>query len=312
VGCREVSRPPEADLAFAVADSLAAEGRAASSTPRYLALRDSFATLRDTASWWRAELWFANGLLIQGKRDSALVELAKADALTSGNANRVGWTSQVRSVFMDHVGHFDSALIQASNAARIARDTHDPKLEARAYHEMGRIHSLSGRYRDALASNQRALEIENGYGATLRVTSTELNELGIDYRHLGRFTDAVAAYDSALKVGRRLGSPVGIAMVEDNLANIRMVTGEPDEALRLLNDALARLEQTGEVRGLAFVHGGLADVYFRARAYADAREHFQKALAINRVAKLPYGEVQNLEGIGRVDLAEGHAVAARS
>jgi tetratricopeptide (TPR) repeat protein len=273
-------------------------------------LRDSFATLRDTASWWRAELWSANGLLTEGKRDSGLVELARADALTNGNANRVGWTIFIRSVFMDHVGHFDSALVQASNAARIARETHDPKLEARAYHEMGRIHSLSGRYREALVNNQRALEIENGYGAPLRVTAIELNELGIDYRHLGRFTDAVASYDSALKIGRQLGNPVGIAMVEDNLANIRMVTGEPDEALTLLNDALSRLEQIGEVRGMAFVHGGLADLYYRARAYAPARDHFEKALAINRAAKLPYGEVQNLEGIGRVDLAEGHAVAA--
>jgi tetratricopeptide (TPR) repeat protein len=211
---------------------------------------------------------------------------------------------------MDRVGHFDSALTEASSAARIARDTHDPKLEARAYHAIGRIHSLSGRYRDALASNQRALEIENGYGATLRDRSLELSELGIDYRHLGRFTDAVASYDSALKIGRLLGSPEGIARVEFNLATIRMATGEPNEALALLNDALGRAEQIGEVRGVAFIHGGLADLYFRARAYKPAREHFEKALSINRVAKLPYGEVQNLEGIGRVDLAEGHAVAA--
>jgi tetratricopeptide (TPR) repeat protein len=311
LGCREFgTRPAQESPAFAIADSLAAEGRAASSTPRYLALRDSFATLRDTASWWRAELWSAEGLLRVGKRDSGLVELVKADALAKGDANHVGWTRYVRSIFMDRVGHFDSALTEASSAARIAQETRDPKLEARAYHAMGRIYSLSGRYHDALVSNQRALEIENSYGATLRETALELSELGIDYRHLGRFTDAVASYDSALKIGRQLGNPEGIARVEFNLANIRMATGEPDEALTLLNDALGRLEQIGEVRGVAFVHGGLADLYYRARAYKPAREHFEKALAINRVAKLPYGEVQNLEGIGRVDLAEGRAIEA--
>jgi CHAT domain-containing protein/Tfp pilus assembly protein PilF len=311
LGCRELANHPAPEsAAFAVADSLAAEGRAASSTPRYLALRDSFATLSDTASWWRAELWSAEGLLRLGKRDSGLVELAKADILAKGDPNRVGWTRYVRSIFMDRVGHFDSALTEASTAARIASETRDPKLEARAYHAMGRIHSLSGQYRDALVSNQRALEIENGYGATLRETALELSELGIDYRHLGRFTDAVASYDSALKIGRQLGNPEGIARVEFNLATIRMATGEPDEALTLLNDALGRAEQIGEVRGVAFIHGGLADLYFRAQAYKPAREHFEKALAINRVAKLPYGEVQNLEGIGRVDLAEGRAVEA--
>lgn len=309
LGCRELARgPAQESAAFAVADSLALEGRAAASTPRYLALRDSFATLHDSASWWRAQLWLAEGLLRQGKRDSGLVELERASQLASDDPNRIGWTRYVRSIFMDRVGHFDSALTQASSAAVIARDTHDPKLEARAYHAMGRIHSLSGRYRDALASNQRALAIENSYGATPRETALELSELGIDYRHLGRFTDAVAAYDSALKIGRQLGNPEGIARVEFNLATIRMATGEADEALALLNDALGRAEQIGEVRGVAFIHGGLADLYFRARAYRDAREHFEKALAINRVARLPYGEVQNLEGIGRVDLAEGRAI----
>jgi len=260
--------------------------------------------------WWRAQLWLAEGLLRQAKRDSGLAELSKASGLATGNTNRAGWTRYVRSIFMDRVGHFDSALTEASSAAAIAKETHDPKLEARAYHAMGRIHSLSGRYRDALASNQRALEIENAYGATLRETSLELSELGIDYRHLGRFTEAVAAYDSALKIGRQQGNPESIARVEFNLATIRMATGEPDEALTLLNDALGRAEQIGEVRGVAFIHGGLADLYFRAHAYSAAREHFEKALRINRVAKLPYGEVQNLEGIGRVDLAEGHPAQA--
>jgi CHAT domain-containing protein/Tfp pilus assembly protein PilF len=309
--CREMARqPPGESSAFGTADSLALEGRAASYTPRYLALRDSFAVLHDSASWWRAQLWLAEGLLRQGKRDSGLVELSKASLLATGNQNRIGWTRYIRSIFMDRVGHFDSALTEASSAAAIAKKTDDPKLAARAYHAMGRIHSLSGRYRDALASNQRALEIENGYGATLRETSLELNELGIDYRHLGRFTDAVAAYDSALKIGRQLGNPEGIARVEFNLATILMATGESDRALTLLTDALGWAEQIGEVRGVAFIHGGLADLYYRAHAYKAAREHFQKALAINRVAKLPYGEVQNLEGIGRVDLAEGHPAQA--
>ena len=310
-GCRDSSRQvAQVSSAFAVADSLRREGRAAASTPRYLALRDSFAVVGDTAPWWRAQLWLAYGLLVQGKRDSALVELSRASALANGNLNRVGWTRYVGSIFMDRIGHFDSSLTEASAVAVIGRQTHDQKLEASAYHALGRSYSLSGRYRQALESNQRALEIENAYGATMQETALELSELGIDYRHLGRFTDAVAAYDSALKIGRKLGNPESIARVEFNLATIRMATGESDEALTLLNDALERAEQIGEVRGVAFIHGGLADLYFRARAYKAAREHFQKALAINRAAKLPYGEVQNLEGIGRVDLAEGHAAQA--
>src|SRR5207253_10721091 len=123
----------------------------------------AFSVLRDTASWWRAELWLAYGLLTEGKRDSGLVELSKASQLANGNANRTGWTRYLRAIFMDRVGHFDSALTQASSAAAIATQTHDPKLETRAYDVMGSDHSLSGRYRGALGSNQRALHIQNAY-----------------------------------------------------------------------------------------------------------------------------------------------------
>src|SRR5438132_5661106 len=60
LACREPARQPvQESSAFAAADSLRLEGRAAAATPRYLALRDSFSVLRDTASRWRAELWLA-------------------------------------------------------------------------------------------------------------------------------------------------------------------------------------------------------------------------------------------------------------
>lgn len=313
VQCREPSRQTDqVPSAFTVADSLARDGRNKESTPRYRALRDSFAIVHDTASWWRAQLWMAEGLLFLGKNDSAETELAKAAALAKGDVNRVGWTRYVRGIFMDRRGHFDSAMTEISSAGAIARETHDAKLEARAYHVMARIQSLTGRHRDALANNQRALQIENSYGAGLRETSLELSEIGIDYRHLGRFSDAVVAYDSALRIARKLRNPEAIARVEFNLGTIWAESGEADEALPLFNDALARIEVIGDVRGVALVHGGLADLYFHARAYEPAREHYERALAINRGARLPYGQVQNLEGIGRVDLAEGLARHARS
>ena len=311
IGCAE--RPGTSasiDAAFRSADSLARDGRTALSVPRYRTLRDSFATLGDTAAEWRAQLWLAEGLLRQGKRDSALAEFDQAARLAAGDSDRTGWTRYVHSIFMDRIGHFDSALTEASSAARIGEATHDAKLEARAWHALGRIHSLSGRYHDALASNQRAFAILNRSRATPAEIALELNELGIDYRHLGQFTEAVAAYDSSLVISRALGAPEAIARVEFNLATIRLATGDADEAKALLEGALTRAEQIGEVRGIAFIHGGLADLYMRAKSYDAARVHLDKALEINRAAKLPYGRVQNLEELGRIDLATNDARAA--
>ena len=291
--------------AFAVADSLRVEGRSALAAVRYKALRDSFEVRHDTASWWRAQLWLADALLKQGKRDSAEHAMAEATTLAGKNPNRVGWTRYEQSIFLDRIGRFDAALTQAAAAEAIGHETHDMPLEASSYSAMGRIHSLSGRYREALASNQRAIALERSYGAEPRVIAKEMNELGIDYRHVGRLADAVTIYDSALQIGRQLHNPESIARVEFNLGTILQGTGETEEALALFTDALARAKEIGEVRGMAFIHGGMAELYTNAGAWKQAREHLDQALQINRTAKLTYGELQNLEALGRLDLGQG-------
>ena len=306
-GCREENRQSGVSNApaFAVADSLRVEGRSALAAVRYKTLRDSFALRHDTASWWRSELWLADALLKQGKRDSAVAAMAEATRLAGKNANRLGWTHYEQSIFLDRIGKFDTALIEARAAEAIGHQTHDMPLEASSYSAQGRIHSLSGRYREALASNQKAIALERLYGAEPRVIAKEMNELGIDYRHVGRLADAVTIYDSALQIGRQLHNPESIARVEFNLGTILQGTGETEEALALFTDALARAKDIGEVRGMAFIHGGMAELYTNAGAWARAREHLDQALEINRKAKLTYGELQNLEALGRLDLGEG-------
>jgi CHAT domain-containing protein len=292
--------------AFAVADSLRVEGRSALAAVRYKALRDSFEMRHDTTLWWRAELWLADALLKQGKRDSAVAAMTEATTLAGNNPNRLGWTRYEQSIFLDRIGKFDAALIEAQAAEDIGHKIHDMPLEASSYSAIGRIHSLSGRYREALASNQRAIALERSYGAEPRVIAKEMNELGIDYRHVGRLADAVAIYDSALEIGRQLHNPESIARVEFNLGTILQGTGETEKALSLFTDALARAREIGEVRGMAFIHGGLAELYTNAGAWKRAREHLDEALQINRKANLTYGELQNLEALGRLDLVEGH------
>ena len=236
--------------------------------------------------------------------------MARVVSLADNVPNRLGWTRYEHSIFLDRLGKFDSALVEATAARQLAIETRDQPLLASSYSAIGRINSLSGRYREALESNQRAIAIEREYGAEPRVISKEMNELGIDYKHLGRFNDAVAIYDSALVLARHLGNPESIARVEFNLGEIRRTTGDVDGALALFTDALSRAEQIGEVRGMAFIHGGLAEIFMGAGALDRARVHLTRALAINRGAKLKYGQIQNLEALGRIDIIEGHPVVA--
>jgi len=283
---------------------LRAEGRAKQSEPLYRALRDSFAVARDTANWWRAQLWWAFALTEAGRRDSATAAFEEALALAKGDENREGWTRQVRAIFYDRQGKFDSGMVDVSRAQLLALRTKDAKLEANTWHTMGENHSLTGRYREALDDNTRALAIERiAYGDTSRAVVVEMNELGIDYRHLGRFTDAEHVFERALTLERSRHNPEGVARVSANLANTYVSTGDDARALTLMLDALHGAEQIASVRGEVYVHNDLGDLYARNGNLEAARAHLRASLALNRDNFLAYGRVQGLDALGHVDLA---------
>jgi len=303
-GCGGSRAAPPRDP-FAAADSLRLEGRSSESQIAYRALRDAFALRHDTANLWRAQLWWGEALTENSRRDSARSALDGAMMLAAGDANREGWTRYVRSIFYDRQGKFDSAFADATRARVLARTTGDGRLEASADHAMGRIHSLTGHYAEALDDNTRALALERATaGESSHAVTSELNELGIDYRHLGRFTDAEHALEQALALERAHHNPEGVARVSSNLANVYVATGDDNRALRLMTDALRGAEQTGNVRGEVYVHGDIADLYSRNGNLDAARAHLRAALALNRDGFLAYGRVQSLDALGHVELAD--------
>lgn len=298
------------DPAFAVADSLRREGRSAQALERFTALRDSFAMRGDTARLWRAQVWTADALMRLGRRDSASAALDLALVLAGDDPAREARTRHIRSVLLDRHGLFDSALVEATRALELAQAAGDQDLEGSAYNAIGRIHSLSGRYREALAANERELATRLATPGAERAVATAYNELGIDYRHLGRLDDAIAAYREALALERRAGTPLGRARVMNNLANVHVQMGELDEALRLLLDALSIVEEIGDQRALSFTLGGLGIVHLSAGNRDGARPYIVRALETNRRAGLPYGEAVNLVNLGALELGEGDFAAA--
>lgn len=311
-GCTEHSARATSrlDAAFHIADSLRLEGRFAKASPILRALRDSFALTHDTAGLWRAELWWSDALLGMGRADSARAALDDALALAGTDPLREGWVRNERSLLFDRLGKLDSAAAEAMRARALARTTHDRTLEANTFNAMGRIHSLSGRYREAFVDNTQALALKRAVdGDSSRGVATELSELGIDYRHLGRFTDAEHAFGQAIVLERAHRNPEGIARVSFNLANVYVATGDDGRALPLMLDALRIVAPTGNVRGEVFLHTNLAELYTRAARYAAARAHIDSALLLNHGVVL-YSRLDLLGALGRLELAQQNPGAA--
>jgi CHAT domain-containing protein/tetratricopeptide (TPR) repeat protein len=310
--CGGAERGPEPDslAIFALVDSLRQEGRSSEALPHWRRLRDSLEAASDTAVWWRAQLGFADALGRTGQRDSAMTALELAARLARGDARRTGRVHVARSILLDRAGRFDSAFAEAERARDAARRSGDPLLEADAHNAMGRIHSLSGRYPEALAANRRELELKRAGGARPVALATAYNELGIDYRHLGRFDEAIAVYERSLAIADSIRNPESRARVLFNLANVHAQLGDLDSAIALLEASLPLVEQIGDPRGLPFVLGGLGDIHLRAGNRETARGYLARALESNRRAGLPYGEAVTLVGLGSLELADANEPAA--
>ena len=312
--CAERAGPvPEAVMAaFRVPDSMRFEGRFSRVIDIYKALRDSFANAGDSIGLWRAQMRWGEALYQIGRRDTSEVVLAEALRLAGTDPRREGQTRIPRSILFDRQGRFADAMAEAERALDLARQTDDQSLEAGAWNAIGRINSLSGRYRESIAANERELALRRGSGASPREVANALNELGIGFRHVGRYTDAARALEEALVVYRRMQNPEGQARVSFNLANVYSATGADDRALPLLTDALRLAEEIQDPRGLGFVHNGLGDLYLDAGNLSQARRHLERAIDINARLGVVYGRLQSQLLLARAELAAGRLQEAET
>ena len=300
--CRAAVDPRATSDVFAAADSLLQGGRAAPAAVAYRALMDSLGAAGDSAQLWKAALWWADAERRLGHRDSAAAGFDAAARLAQHDSARLGWVALQRANLLDNQGTLPPAMDQANQALSLALASHDERLQASAYHELARIHSISGHYRDAYQENSAALRIFRRIGPRQAV-ALELNELVIDYRHLGRFTDALAASDESIAIYRAIGRTDAMFWVLGNTANVWRELGEPARALAVLTEANRELDQVSDLRPKALGLQALADLYLDQHMWSFADGYSRRALAINRRAHLPYSETSNLIALARITLA---------
>ena len=312
-GCREGRQPPAVNPVpahFAVAESLRLRGQSADALPRFRALRDSLARAGDTVGLWRAQVGVAEALNRLGQQDSAWAAINDALRFAQGDPGREGRTLTTRSFFLEQWARFDESMADAVRARDLGRAIGDRSLIATAHRAMGRVYSVTGRSREALEAHRQELAIRQG-GEELAY-ALALGEMGIDLRRLGRMTEAVEVYEEALAIYQRRQNPEGIARTSFNLGNVYVSTGDLATAERLFKESLAQAEKIGDVRGLAFIHGGLGQVYQASSNRQLARTHYERGRELARRARLLDQELLLSIGLGSIEIADGELDAAQA
>ena len=183
--------------------------------------------LRDREGRYTQALqWFRRGLR----------ELDQASAGSEGDRRRARLMTAFGSTRLRQGKHHE-AIPLLEDAARLARSSGEQDALAHAYQLLDLAHIELGRF-DQLETRQTALAVYEELGDALG-QSNVLNQMGIVAYWQGRWDEAVSLYERSAEAGRRSGALVEIALVTNNIAEIRSDQGRIAEAEALLGEALA-------------------------------------------------------------------------
>lgn len=192
-------------------------------------------------------------------------------------------------------GEREAALINYTNALRIARELIERKLEGGIHGPMGWIYKLEGGihrymgwiYKDlgnlteALKSYQQALLIYRSLDLPEGVGNV-LHDIGSAYTSLNEYEKALSAYEEALKIMRKENNRKREGLVLNDIGFLVSTRGNMDEALKIYKQALLIRQQENDLVGEGVTTNNIALVYRSQGDLGKALENYEKALKILR------------------------------
>lgn len=190
-------------------------------------------------------------------------------------------------------------LTRALDVPTAHRDLRATALIARA-----RLSRRHGEYESARrdAEESAAIARELGLKADL---ARALAVLGIVASHFGDSKRAFECFSEARDLALELGDSERLAASLNNLALVESATGNNSGALATVVDAARAADQSGDRFLKANILHTVGQIHFRLGKRADARRHFEEALAMSSEFEDTMSIADCLEGLALVAESEG-------
>ncbi|MBI1852381.1 MAG: sigma 54-interacting transcriptional regulator [Planctomycetes bacterium] len=195
-------------------------------------------------------------------------------------------------------GDFDGALAAYEEALAMARKSDDPATEALAQNAVGYLHSLCGRYEQALRAAQSGLDRLRS--ARTRERALLLNLKAVCELRLGRHEAAIESARASLSLFEELSDESGQASALNNLGIIYDRRGETPLSLEAYRNAARLYEKAGNVSDHATTFNNMGTVLLLQGALGPARELFEKSLAMREELGDRYGVATSIANLGTV------------
>ncbi|GAA2763975.1 BTAD domain-containing putative transcriptional regulator [Streptomyces paradoxus] len=161
---------------------------------------------------------------------------------------------------------------------RVARRFGDAEAEAYALADLAGLHFLTGRHKEALALNDRALAIWRRLDHPSWIRRC-LDNRGLLLDGLGRRTEAGEALTRSLQYARQLNDPYGEAVTHSHLGNL-VEHIDPRAAIERHRRSLALGDEIGAVIVRHSAHRNIGYAHLRLGQPAAALPHFEESLRI--------------------------------
>ncbi|MEU6811031.1 BTAD domain-containing putative transcriptional regulator [Streptomyces sp. NPDC046831] len=190
-----------------------------------------------------------------------------------------------------------------------ARTLGDTAAEAHALGDLAALHYLTGRHSDALALNDRSLELWRRLGVVSRIRGC-LDHRGLLLEGLGRYAESGEALRQSLAYSRRLNDPHGEAVTHSHLGTLYGHT-DPRAAIEQHRHSLAIGDQIGAVTLRHTAHCNIGHAHLSLGEPEAAAAHFEESLRILGGHGDWQGESRTRLGLVRALRRLGHARRAQ-
>ncbi|AFE09345.1 serine/threonine protein kinase [Corallococcus coralloides DSM 2259] len=198
------------------------------------------------------------------------------------------------------LGRVDDAEVRLSMAQSPAGS--DPEVEALVLGELARVREVKGETTAAVELLARAFQrMGNRTPYVADFFWEHYLLLGRLQQRLGQLDRARVAFTRAAEQARSVGSPVGQARALSQLAGLRVLAGEPAQALSDLERALALAEQGGDAQEVARIHYNAGRLLVAGGRAPEARERLEQARERARVAGWREGEALAAQVLGAME-----------
>ena len=235
----------------------------------------------------------------------AVLEFAAVNGYDT-HAWQLAWSL---TVFLDSRGHWHDWVATQITALAAARRLGDLKPQARAHRILGVAYMRLGRYEDAHAQLQLAIDAYGEADDTAGLAHTYVNLGGLMSRQ-DRYAEVLTCAQQALGLYTAAGDQVGVA---DSLGGIGWAYAhleDFEQALTYNQRSLAQFQQLQAPYREADVWTNLGYLYTRLHRYPEAIESYEQSIALFRSQSDRYFEAEILTSLGDTHCAAGDPGAA--